>query len=177
MRDVNGVPGRRVVLGIGNILNRDEGVGVRALEELRRRSDPVPQLELVDGGVMGLALLPLVEECADLLVLDAIDAGEEPGSLIELGGDDIRLFTGIKMSEHQITFQEVLGLALIRDRLPARLHLLGVQPADVAIGLEMSPAVAATVPALLDRAVAVLGRWGLPTRLAAASAAGGVGTE
>jgi len=169
-------PGRHVVLGIGNILNRDEGIGVRILEELRRRVAAAPGLELVDGGVMGLSLLPLVEDCEHLLVLDAIDAGEPSGSMIELAGDDIRLFTGIKMSEHQITFQEVLGLAMIRDKLPGHLYLLGVQPADVSIGLELSPEVAAMIPPLIARTAAVLDRWGFPIGLGAA-ASGRVGGD
>lgn len=178
MRDVTErqTSGRHVVLGIGNILNRDEGIGVRTLEELRRRDAAARGLELIDGGVMGLSLLPLVEDCEHLLVLDAIDAGEPSGSIIELAGDDIRLFTGIKMSEHQITFQEVLGLAMIRDQLPGHLYLLGVQPADVSIGLELSPEVAAMIPSVIAKAGAVLDRWGFPIGLRAA-ASGRVGGE
>ncbi len=67
--------GRRVVLGLGNLLNRDEGLGVHALRELERRFDADPGVEIVDGGVLGLNLLPLVEACSHLLVLDAVDAG------------------------------------------------------------------------------------------------------
>lgn len=151
---------RNVVLGLGNILNRDEGLGVRALGLLEERVGLVPGIEYVDGGVMGLTLLPLVEQCEHLLVLDAIDAGEEPGTFLEVTGDDIRLFTGVKMSEHQITFQEVLGLAFIREKLPSHLHLVGAQPADLAIGLEISDSVAGTLPLVAERAAEVLREWG-----------------
>lgn len=152
--------GRHVVLGIGNILNRDEGLGVRALDLLTQQVGPVADVEYVDGGVMGLSLLPLVEECQHLLVLDAIDAGVEPGEFIEMSGPELRLFSGVKMSEHQITFQEVLGLAAIRDKLPPHLHLLGAQPTDVSIGLDISPGVAKTLPRIVGRAAAVLRDWG-----------------
>lgn len=150
-----------MVLGIGNILNRDEGLGVRALHILEKTLGPIPNVECVDGGVMGLSLLPLVEDCEHLLVLDAIDAGVAPGTFVEMTGSDIRLFTGVKMSEHQITFQEVLGLAFIRRKLPPNLHLLGAQPEDLAIGLEISDCVGAALPRIVERATAVLVEWGL----------------
>jgi hydrogenase maturation protease len=158
---VRDVAGRDVVLGIGNILNRDEGLGVGALAMLEDRIGDGEGVELIDGGVMGLSLLPLVEECRHLLVLDAVDAGCEPGGFVEMTGDEIRLFTGVKMSEHQITFQEVLGLAFIRDKFPRYLHLIGAQPDDLAIGLGLSDRVEATLPVIVDRAVAVLEEWGL----------------
>lgn len=151
-----GTPDRKVVLGLGNLLNRDEGLGVHALRALERRLGAEPGLELVDGGVLGLKLLPLVEACSHLLVLDAVDAGREPGAVVELARDQIPLLAGVKLSEHQVTFQEVLGLALIRDRLPGTLQLVGAQPADLEIGLELSPVVAVAIPRIVERALEVL---------------------
>lgn len=153
--------GRRVVLCIGNILNRDEGLGVHALALLAPKLAGRSGVELVDGGVRGLDLLPLVESCSHLLVLDAADTGRPPGVVVELARDEIPLFGGVKMSEHQITFQEVLGLASVRGKLPPFLHLLGVQPADVSVGVEMSPVVAAVIPHVCDRALAILAGWDL----------------
>lgn len=158
---------RHVVLGIGNILNRDEGLGVRALDLLEEQVGPLADVEYVDGGVLGLSLLPLVEDCEHLLVLDAIDAGADPGTFVELDRDEIRLFTGVKMSEHQITFQEVLGLAFIREKLPPYLHLIGAQPADLAIGLEISDEIRDTFPTIVSRAAAVLRDWGFEVPLPA----------
>jgi hydrogenase maturation protease len=156
---------RKIVLGLGNTLNRDEGLGVHALkvlEETLRLSfgEQIP-VELLDGGTLGLNLLMLVEEASHLLVLDAINAGKPPGTLIELKRDDIPLFRGIKMSEHQVSFQEVLGLAKIRGRLPEHLRLIGVQPADISIGVEPSPVIAATFPKVVARSIACLKDWGL----------------
>jgi hydrogenase maturation protease len=153
------VQGRRIVLGIGNILNRDEGVGVHALRELTSRFGPEPDVELVDGGVLGLGLLAVVEECSHLLVLDAVDAGRPPGTVVELAREDIPLFGGVKMSQHQVSFQEVLGLASMRGRLPSSLHLIGVQPGDVSIGLEMSSPAEDAIPDVVERAMAVLACW------------------
>lgn len=154
-------PNRAVVLGLGNILNRDEGVGVQCLEPLRRRLGPVEGLEILDGGVLGMGLLPLVESTDALLVLDAVDAQKSPGTVVELAGPDIPLYSQVKISRHQVTFQEVLQLAQVRNRLPRRLHLVGVQPADVAVGTDLSPVVEAALPAVTERAVRVLSDWGL----------------
>jgi hydrogenase maturation protease len=161
MTDTN----RIIVLGIGNTLNRDEGVGVHAVRALESRYQPSaighrPRVEFLDGGTLGLNLLPIVEEASHLLILDAVDARQAPGAVIELLGSEIPLFTGMKLSQHQVTFQEVLGLAAVREKLPPHLHLIGVQPADLAIGLELSPIVAAALPEIIRRATVVLGAWG-----------------
>lgn len=178
---------RIVVLGIGNTLNCDEGVGVHAVRMLEQHLTPQPpslpgkgepnspplvgersalaesgEVAFLDGGTLGLNLLPVVEEASHLLILDAVDAHQPPGTVIELASDQIPLFSGIKLSQHQVTFQEVLGLAAVRGKLPSHLHLIGVQPADLAIGLDLSPTVAAALPEVLRRARARLEAWGYP---------------
>ena len=72
---------RKIVLGLGNLLNRDEGLGVQALKILDAQLGEIPGLELVDGGVLGLNLLMWVEECSHLLILDAVNAGKPAGSV------------------------------------------------------------------------------------------------
>jgi len=151
---------RTIVLGLGNLLNRDEGLGVQCLEPLRRRLGPIDGLEILDGGVLGLGLLPLVESAASLLILDAVDARNRPGTLVELAGPDIPLFSRVKLSWHQVTFQEVLQLAAMRNHLPRRLHLIGIQPENISTGLELSPAVAAALPVMIERAANFLAAWG-----------------
>ena len=153
---------RKVILGLGNTLNSDEGLGVHALKLLEAQlALPTNGIEILDGGVLGLNLLPLVEEASHLLVLDAIDARQPPGTLIELRREDIPLYAGVKMSQHQVTFQEVLGLANIRGYLPPHLHMIGIQPADISIGVDLSPTVTTVLPQVVERAVAVLRAWHL----------------
>ncbi|MCB2223247.1 MAG: HyaD/HybD family hydrogenase maturation endopeptidase [Actinobacteria bacterium] len=151
--------GRSVVLGVGNVLNRDEGLGVHALRLLEGRLPDGGPVEAIDGGVLGLNLLPLVEECERLLVLDAVDRGAPPGTLVEMDRDEIPLFAGVKMSQHQITMQEVLGLAQVRGKLPPVLRLVGLQPEDLSIGIEMSVAIEAALPQVVDRAAEVVAAW------------------
>jgi hydrogenase maturation protease len=152
---------RNVVLGLGNLLNRDEGLGVHALKALGTLQSPFSNVELLDGGVLGLNLLMIVEECSHLLILDAVNKHQPPGTVIELKKEEIPLFTGIKLSEHQITFQEVLGLAAIREKLPEHLHLIGIQPDDLSIGVEVSPVVGRAIPEVVTRAERQIAEWGL----------------
>ncbi len=152
---------RKIVLGLGNTLNKDEGLGVHVLNALEAKLGAVPQLEFVDGGVLGLNLLPWVEGSSHLLILDAVNAGQQPGTVIEMTAEQIPMYSGIKMSDHQITFQEVLGLAKFRGKLPPQLHLIGAQPVDIGIGLGLSGEIAALIPELLTRAESQLASWGL----------------
>ncbi|NPA90633.1 MAG: hydrogenase maturation protease [Chloroflexi bacterium] len=155
---------RVVVLGLGNILNTDEGIGVYALwemEDRHRSTGRYPGIELVDGGTLGMRLLPYVEGATHLLLLDIADVGAEPGTIVELSGDDIPLYVGIKMSMHQVTFQEVLGVALARGHLPPHLHLIGMQPVDLSIGLGPSEAGQRAIPEIIRRAERVLAAWGV----------------
>jgi hydrogenase maturation protease len=150
-----------LVLGIGNLLNTDEGLGVHAARQMQALLEGVEGVTVEDGGTLGLNLLPLVEDTNHLLLLDAVDAGQPPGSVVELTKEQIPLYSGIKMSQHQLTFQEVLGLALIRGRLPKNLHLVGVQPVSLEIGTDLSEPVAAALPQVVERALRVLEAWGV----------------
>jgi len=152
------------VLGLGNLLQRDEGFGVHALQALQARLPQPDGVNFLDGGALGLSLLPLVEDSRCLLVLDAIDAGHPPGTLIELDGEHLPLYTTNKLSEHQVGFQEVLALARFRGRLPERLHLIGAQPEDLSTGIGLSPALQVAVPRAVRRAGMVIQAWRVPCR-------------
>jgi hydrogenase maturation protease len=151
---------RKIILGIGNLLNRDEGVGIHAVRALQQKNT-VGDFEIIDGGTLGLNLLPLVEEASHLIVLDAIDARQVPGTLIELTRDQVPLFSSIKMSQHQLSFQEVLGLAQIRGHFPAHLTLLGIQPADLKVGVDLSHIVAQALGRLIARTEEIGREWNL----------------
>jgi len=154
---------RKIVMGLGNTLNKDEGLGVHALELLQKKiADLAPEVEFIDGGALGLNLLPWVEDASHLLVLDSmVSRFSIPGQVMELAKDEIPLYRNIKMSDHQITFQEVLGLAKFRDKFPEHLHLVGAQPVDMSIGYGISPEIEAVMPEILTRAERVLREWGL----------------
>lgn len=150
---------KKLILGIGNTLNHDEGLGVHALEFLKKEFSDRSDIEIEDGGTLGLNLLPVVEGCSHLLILDTIDANKDAGALIEMQGKDIPMFKEVKMSDHQTTFQEVLGFAKIRGKLPKHLFLLGIQPADTTLGVGLSKTVEDTMPALANRAIEIVNNW------------------
>lgn len=152
---------RIVVLGVGNILNRDEGAGVHAVKELEKRlpEDWKGKVELVDGGVLGLDLLPCVERATHLLILDAADFQGRPGEIRELAGDKLSTFFTGKISWHQLGFQEVLEVARVRGRYPEQVHLIGVQPGDMEVGLGLSQDLELSVQKMTARAMEILKTW------------------
>lgn len=150
------------ILGLGNLLQRDEGFGIHALHALQAHLSQVEGVQCLDGGTLGLSLLPLVEDSHSLLVLDAIDAGKSPGTLIELCGEQVPCNSAQNLSEHQVGFQEVLALARFRGQLPERMHFIGAQPQDLSAGLELSPPLQAAIHRVVRRAEIVVQSWRLP---------------
>lgn len=152
-----------LVLGLGNPVMSDDGAGLAALERLRAGFQVPPGVELADGGTWGMRLLPLLEDHSRVLFLDAISAGQAPGALVRLDGEAIPRMLGVgKLSPHQVDLQDVLGAAALRGRLPREMVALGIQPAVVEMGVGLSPAVAAAVDPLVERAREVLAAWGAP---------------
>ena len=149
-----------LVLGLGNPLVGDEGFGVEAVRRLQARYRFPPEVEVVDGGTLGLRLLPLLEDADRILILDAVAVGARPGSLVQLGWDEVRRRLPVKISPHQETVSEVLALLELRRGAPERFCVLGVQPANLAFATALSPAVEAALEAALERAVDILSEWG-----------------
>jgi hydrogenase maturation protease len=144
-------PARILVIGLGNPLMGDDGAGLAALERLRDEWEISPDVELVDGGTWGMNLLPMIEMADAVLLLDAIANNREPGTLIELVGEEVPRGLEHKLSPHQIDLREVLALAMLRGTLPPQLAAIGVEPAVVAMGTTLSAPVAAAIPAMLAR--------------------------
>jgi hydrogenase maturation protease len=134
----------------------DDGLGIAALERLREGWTLPESVRLVDGGTWGMNLLPIIEGCPCVLLLDAIDAGSPPGTLTVLEREDIPRYFQLKLSPHQIDLREVLGLAELRGKLPARLIAIGVQPERIEMGIVLSPAVARAVDKIAHAAVDAL---------------------
>lgn len=149
-----------LVLGCGNPIMGDDGLGLVALEQLGREWDLPPSVTLVDGGTWGMNLLPLIEDAAQLLLLDAIRGGQAPGTLIEIERADLPRYFSLKISPHQIDLREVLGLAELRGTLPAQAVAIGAEPEFVDLATGLTPAVAARVDDVVLRAVDRLAHWG-----------------
>lgn len=151
---------RTLVLGVGNILLQDEGIGVRVVEHLKERYLFPEEVQVLDGGTMGLDLLYYLEGVDRLLVIDAVDAARPPGAIIRLAGDEIPVFLGRKLSPHQIGLADLLSVAELRDLSPRQAVLIGVQPASLETGLDLSPVVGAQVPAIVEAVLKEMATWG-----------------
>jgi hydrogenase maturation protease len=152
--------GGTLVLGVGNPLMTDDGLGLAALEALQRGWAFEPSVELVDGGTWGMRLLPAIEDAGRLLILDAIDKGAAPGTLVELDRSELPLLFTTKVSPHQVDLREVLALAALRGTLPPVLAAVGLQPDRIAMGTELSPRLARGLDDLVRRAAWRLESWG-----------------
>jgi hydrogenase maturation protease len=163
---------RTLVIGAGNPIAGDDGIGIAALERLLGQWRFDDAVELVDGGTWGMNLLPLIEDTHRLLVLDAVRAGKPPGALVTVQREELPRTLALKLSPHQIDLREVFALAELRGTLPEQLVVLGIQPLrieDMHVGL--SPVVAASLDALVESAIVQLRAWGHePTPLEAARA-------
>ena len=121
-----------IVLGIGNILMKDEGIGVRVVEKIMEDYKFPDNVEIYDGGVTGMmGLLPLIEEADHLVVIDAVNGPGEPGTLYRYTGEQFRHTIPKKLSPHDIGFVECLTIAEINERSPKSITVIGVKPEDI----------------------------------------------
>lgn len=150
------------LIGLGNLLMRDEGVGVQAVRALEARYEIPPGLEIVDGGTCGLDLLPFIEDRDRVLFVDAVNFGKEPGYIGVLENREIPAFFTRKESLHHLGLMDVLASAQLLDIAPRDICLIGIQPHLMETGLELSELLQAKLTQLLARILAKLQDWGLP---------------
>jgi len=159
--------GRRVkVLGVGNLLWADEGFGIRCVEALDQAWEFPPEVELLDGGTLGLALIPLLQDATHVLLFDAVDCGREPGTLVVARDDDVpRYMNRDKMSLHQAGMNDVLASLEMLGHRPSAFTLVGVQPVELAdYGGSLTAPVRALMPQALEFGLAELAAWGVAGR-------------
>lgn len=145
---------RDLILGVGNLLLSDEGVGIHAVRRLLEREDLSDEIQIVDGGTAGLALMVYLEDVGRLVIIDAMETGGPPGTLVRLSGNQIPAYMALKVSPHEITLPDFLAAAKLRDLYPREVIVWGVQPESMEVGIDLSPALAARLAELVDRVVA-----------------------
>ena len=151
-----------VVIGLGNPLMGDDGLGIAALERLRARFVLPAGIELVDGGTWGLNLLPVIEDADGVILIDAIDAGVPPGTPVRLEHAALPRYLATKISPHQVDLRDVLGLAELRGTLPADTVAIGLQPQSMEFGDTLSPALAGKLDTVVAAVLEELARRGYP---------------
>ena len=140
-----------LILGLGNLLLADDGVGPAAVTSLKA-SYLVPEgVRVLDGGTLGLSLLPYIEDVDAVILVDAIRDDAPPGTLVRLQGDEVGPAVATRLSPHQIGVADVLDGARWCDRYPRSVVLLGIVPESIDLACGLSPDVARALPALVER--------------------------
>ena len=147
-----------LVLGLGNLVHSDDGVGVHAIQRLRSDSLVPLGVVLMDGGTQGLSLLPHISGFQRLLVIDAVDAGQPPGTLIRLEGDAVEKFPG-KASVHQLGFADLMIALKLLGESPEEVIVIGVQPQSTDWSVELTAPVRQSLDQLLAVVIAQLETW------------------
>ena len=162
---------RVLVLGVGNILLTDEGVGPYAVGELNRRFEFPPGTTAIDGGTSAMELLEDMAGVDLLLIIDAVSSGRSPGTVVRLAGEEVPVFFAAKLSPHQVGIADVLATMSLTGESPAETVIVGVEPASLKMGMELSPAAAAAVPQVIELVVGELRRVGVEARPRSAATA------
>ena len=152
-----------VVLGLGNLIQSDDGVGVHAVQRLEADSRVPRDIRLLDGGTLGLELLNHISGSRRLLVIDAVDFGAPPGTVVRLAGDELGALPG-NASVHQLGLADLLAALRITGQEPPEVVVLGVQPGSIALGTSLSASVASSMPQIVEETIAQLAEWSLVAR-------------
>lgn len=149
---------KTLILGVGNLLLSDDGVGVRVIQKLQEEHTLPAEVETVDGGTCGLDLLHFLEGVDHLIVVDAANLGLPPGTIKRLEGEAVPAFLSQKVSPHEINLPELLFSAKLTGIYPKKVVVFGIQPQTIETSLDLSPPVAAQVDELVNLVLAELGR-------------------
>jgi hydrogenase maturation protease len=152
---------KTLVLGLGNILLRDEGIGVWVAESLSRGFEFPSEVTILEGGTLGLDLLPRLEGVERLLLIDVVKLGRGPGEVTRLEGDEVPAALDVKISPHQVGVQDLLAAARLLGREPPEVVLWGIEPERLDPGTGFSPLVLAALPRLQAEVLEELRRWGV----------------
>jgi hydrogenase maturation protease len=150
-----------LVLGVGSILMMDEGIGVRAIEELQNRYIFPDNVELLDGGTSGIELLSYISGKDYLIIIDAIKGGMPPGTVLKVDGEDVHAKFRTRISPHQIGVSDLLASACLTGELPKQLVMFGIEPKTIEMGIGFSDEVRSGFERLLAVVMEELERVGV----------------
>ncbi len=153
-----------LVLGIGNTLLTDEGVGIHVINHLQQDTSvdsSVHQVEYLDGGTLSFTLAEPIESCEQLIVVDASEIKDKPGSVrvFENEAMDRFITSGNKKSVHEVGLADVMSMALLSGNLPPKRALIGIQPDSLDWGSAPSEAVRLAIPLACEKVRELIARW------------------
>lgn len=149
-----------LILGIGNTLLSDEGAGIHALNHLQLHFPNIPGLTFLDGGTLSFTLAVWIEECTNLIVLDAAQLNQPAGSIMTYVGAEMDEFLGTtKRSAHEVGLLDLMDIARLTEHLPERRALIGIQPETMGWGMEPSSVVQGALPRATAEALKLIRLW------------------
>ena len=149
-----------LVLGMGNILLEDEGLGIHALNLLRKQFTFSEEVEFIDGGTSGMSLIDQISSRKHLLVLDAVQTGEPPGTLVKMRDTDVPVYFGTKVTFHQLGLSDVLANLELSGEQPDHVTVLGLVPQSLEMSLELSEHINSRLSELVHAAAGELAALG-----------------
>ena len=150
-----------VIIGMGNVLMQDEGIGVRVVEELENRYHVPDGVDIIDGGTTGMGLLEPIRECDALVVADAVNTGAPVGSLVRIANDDIPAFFQTKLSNHQLGLSDILGLLTLQGQKPGHIAIIGMVPHSLEQKLGLTAEAEQAIDTMIDMILAELDDMGI----------------
>lgn len=148
-----------LILGVGNILLKDEGLGVRAVEWINSKVKLPDGVLAVDGGTSGLKLLPLFKEYDRIVIIDAVASTSGPGTVCRIPAEKLKTAPPLMATAHEIDIGNILALAALEGYNP-EVVIIGMEPADINPGLELSAVVEKKIPEVVELVMAELDRFG-----------------
>jgi len=153
------------ILGIGNLLMGDEGVGIHVLNTLKDSYTFSPDINFIDGGTIGIDLIPYFEECKKMIIIDAVDSQEEPGFVVTLKNEEIHYRFNTKLSLHHAGLSDVLSIIKLQEIEAPDMMLIGIQPEKVEMGIELSDTVNSQMEQVKKIILDKLTEWGIESSL------------
>jgi hydrogenase maturation protease len=150
-----------LVIGMGNVLMQDEGVGVRAVEELENQYIIPAGVKVVDGGTAGMELFEPIRDCEQLIVADAVNTGGAYGTLERIVNDQIPAFFQTKLSNHQLGLSDLLGLLKLKGEMPDHVAIIGMVPHSLEQKLGLTPEAEIGLDAMVEMLVSELDDLGV----------------
>ena len=150
-----------VLLGVGNILLTDEGLGVHVVKDIKESFTFTPAITIIDGGTMGMELLTYMRGMKKILLVDAINGGEPAGTVYEFTHKELEQYFTEHISVHEVGMQDILRIRAIQEEPLEDAVVIGVEPESLEIGFEPSEVVQRALPEVKDRVLNVLRQWGV----------------
>jgi hydrogenase maturation protease len=157
---IGGQEVKALVLGIGNLLIGDEGVGCMAAEELTRRYTLPSSVDCVDGGTAGFELLSMIDGKEHVILIDALRNDMEPGTVVMVEGEHVPKAFLARTTPHQLGICDVLAAAQLCDTMPKHLTLYGIEPKQMEVGIGLTPEVQLGMEKIISAVVDQLRHYG-----------------